>query len=138
MAVNSLDTKLYYQIAATPTYAELTGLYETPDIYGKPEKIDITVLTDTVKKSILGISDPGELAFKFNYDNSSATANFRVLKGLETARTVATFKLELSDGTTVEFDAQVSVQIMGTKVNDKIVFTATLFVQSDFTTTNPA
>lgn len=53
----------------------LTNLMEIPEIGNNaPEKIDVTVLTDDVKKSISGLADSAQdLAFKFLYEEEQFT-----------------------------------------------------------------
>lgn len=70
-------------LAYTPkegTKKTLTNLMEVPEIGNNaPEKIDVTVLTDDVKKSISGLGDSAQdLAFKFLYEE----AQFTELNGL--------------------------------------------------------
>lgn len=53
----------------------LTNLMEIPEIGNNaPEKIDVTVLTDDVKKSISGLGDSAQdLPFKFLYEEEQFT-----------------------------------------------------------------
>lgn len=53
----------------------LTNLMEIPEIGNNaPEKIDVTVLTDDVKKSISGLGDSAQdLPFKFLYEETQFT-----------------------------------------------------------------
>lgn len=117
-------------------YVEIEDLYEVPDVGGKPEKIDTTTLSSTVKTSMLGIKDPGDLVFKFNFENGSASENFRVLKTYETNQTLVWFKVVYQDNTWVEFSAYVSVSVDSAKVNDCIHMSVTLMIASMFYTTN--
>ena len=57
------------------TKKTLTNLMEIPEIGNNaPEKIDVTVLTDDVKKSISGLGDSAQdLAFKFLYEEAQFT-----------------------------------------------------------------
>ena len=70
------------------TYEEILNLQECPDLGGTAEKVDVTVLADGNKKYINGVKDFGDLAFKFLYDNSGATSNYRIVRGLEEAGSV--------------------------------------------------
>jgi hypothetical protein len=65
-------------LAYTPksgTKKVLTNLMEIPEIGNNaPEKIDVTVLTDEVKRSISGLGDSAQdLAFKFLYEEAQFT-----------------------------------------------------------------
>ena len=132
------DTKLSYKTAAEGTFAEIDLLMEVPELGGDPEKLDVTTLADGVKKYIPGVKDLGDLAFKFLYDNSGATSNYRILKGLQDNNTLATFKVEYPDGTGHEFDAYASVKMDAAAVNAAMTFTASFSLQSDIEVTNPA
>lgn len=136
------NTKFYYMSApATESteavYTELEYLMEVPEFGGTPEKIDVTVLSDSVKKYTPGIKDVGDLVFKFLYDNSSATSNYRVLKGFADANTVKTFKLEYPDGTAHQFDAIPAVKMDAGSINSALTFSATMVLQSDITVSDP-
>ena len=88
------STKISYKTGSddSATFKELEFLMEVPEFGGAPEKIDVTVLSDKVKKFVPGTVDLGDLVFKFLYDNSSADSSYRVLKGLADAGTAATFQ----------------------------------------------
>lgn len=131
------NAKFSYKAAAADTFTELEYLMEVPEFGGAPEKIDVTTLSDKVKKYVPGIKDLGDLVFKFLYDNSSETANYRVLKGLEDTGAAATFKLEYPDGTAHQFDAIPSVKMDAGTLNGALTFSATMVLQSDITVTNP-
>lgn len=130
------NTKIYYK-TNTAEFTELEYLMEVPEFGGTPEKIDVTVLSDSVKKYIPGIKDVGDLVFKFLYDNTSATSNYRILKGLADANTTATFKISYPDGTDHQFDAVTSVKMDAGSINGALTFSATMMLQSDITVTNP-
>ena len=132
------NTKMYYKnTGAEPEFVELEYLMEVPEFGGAPEKIDVTVLSDKVKKYVPGIIDLGDLVFKFLYDNSSETANFRVLKGMEEDGAAVTFKIEYPDGTAHQFDAVPSVKMDAGAINGALTFSVTMLLQSDITVTNP-
>lgn len=67
------DMKLFY--GKDSARKELTNLMEIPEIgNAAPEKIDVTVLTDEVKRSITGLGDSAQdLAFKFLYEEAQFT-----------------------------------------------------------------
>jgi hypothetical protein len=134
----SKDTKLYYKTATITQFKEIDLLMEVPELGGDPEKVEVTTLSDSVKKYISGVRDLGDLQFKFLYDNEGADSNYRVLRGLQENNTLATFKVEYPDGTAHQFDAYVSVKMDSGAVNAALTFTATMFLQSDITVTNPS
>ncbi|WP_340391935.1 phage tail tube protein [Paenibacillus sp. FSL E2-0190] len=134
--VLSKDTTLGLK-ASGSTYTELEYLMEVPEIGGDPEKVEVTTLKDGVKKYIPGIKDLGDLSFNFLYDNSKPTSNYRVLSGLQTAKTLGSFQLTYPDGTKHAFDAYVSVKMGAAAVNGALTFTANMSLQSDITVTHP-
>ena len=132
------NTKISYKLNSASSFTELEYLMEVPEFGGAPEKIDVTTLSDKVKKYVPGIKDLGDLVFKFLYDNSSETANYRVLKSMENAGTAVTFQILYPDGTAHQFDAIPSVKMDAGTLNGALTFSATMILQSDITTTDPA
>jgi len=110
---------------------------EVPELGGTGEKIDVTTLSDTVKKYIHGIKDYGDLVFKFLYENSTATANYRVLTEMEKANEPVAFQIKYPDGTTHEFDAIPSVKMDAGSINGALTFSVTMELQSEIEITHP-
>lgn len=119
------------------TYEEILNLQECPDLGGTAEKVDVTVLADGNKKYINGVKDFGDLAFKFLYDNSGATSNYRIVRGLEEAGNVVDWKVTFPDNTEFAFSGEVTTSIDGASVNNVITFTANITLNSDIAVTNP-
>lgn len=130
------ETKLSYK-TGEGAFTEIELLMEVPELGGDPEQIDVTTLADSVKKYIPGVKDLGDLQFNFLYDNSGATSNYRILKGLQNNNTLATYKVEYPDGAAHQFDAYVSVKMDAAAVNAALTFTATFSLQSDIEVTDP-
>lgn len=133
----SKDTTLSYKSGSSSAFSVLEHLMEVPELGGDPEKVDVTTLSSGVKQYIPGVRDLGDLAFKFLYDNGTATSNYRVLRGLQTANTVTDFKVTYPDGTGHEFKAFVNVKMDSAAVNAAMTFTASMSLQSDITVVNP-
>jgi hypothetical protein len=137
--ISSEGTTLGYKADSSATaYTILGYIQEIPEIGGKVDKIDVTTLEDSSKTYIKGLTDPGDLAFKFIYDNSGATSNFRLLKAVETAGTIVPFEVTYPDGTKHDFTASVSVSMDSTKVGEALTFTATLTLNSKITVISPS
>lgn len=130
-------TKISYKKTTDSAFTELPYLMEVPEFGGTPEKIDVTVLSDSVKKYVPGIKDLGDLVFKFLYDNSSETSNYRVLKAMDDAAQAVTFQIEYPDQTAHQFDAIPSVKMDAGAINGALTFSVTMLLQSDITVTNP-
>ena len=120
-------------LVATP----IDNLQEVPELGGKVDKVEVTTLADGSKKYIAGIKDYGDLEFLFLYDNSSATANYRVLKALEVAGTIEEFTVTFPDETIFTFSASVMTTITGAKVGDALTFSASFTLNTEITITNP-
>ena len=107
-------------------YSVLTNLQEIAEIGNNtPEKIDVTVLSDSAKKSISGLKDTAQdLAFKFLYEK----AQFNVLAALVGSHE---WRVTLPDGTTATFDATPSVKLAGVGVSAALTYTLTLSVESE-------
>ncbi|HGR1989684.1 TPA: phage tail tube protein, partial [Streptococcus pneumoniae] len=113
------------------SYTKLVGLKEVPEFGIELEKVENTTLEDTVKKYELGIGDVGELEYKFSYNNSSATAPYRVLRKAADDKEKLYFEQAYPDGTKVTFEGQVSVKLGGGGVNAVIDFTLKIALQSE-------
>lgn len=108
------------------SYTVLTNLQEIPDIGNTaPDKIDITVLTDSAKKSMAGLQDSSQdLAFKFLFEKTQ----FESLAGLTGSYQ---WKVELPDNNGVaNFDGTPSVKLDGVGVNNALTYTLTITVES--------
>lgn len=120
------------------TYTDLLGLKEVPEMGDEPEKVDNTCLSDKVKQYEYGIGDPGDLEFKFKYENSSATSPYRVLRAAAESKEVLSFEETFPDGTKFNWDAQVSVKLGGGGVNGVIDFTLKMALQSEIAVVDPS
>ena len=120
------------------SYVILNGLKEVPEMGNEPEKVENTCLADTVKQYEYGIGDPGDLEFKFKYDNSGASSSYRILRKAAEKKEKLSFEETFPDGTKFNWDAQVSVTLGGGGVNDPIDFTLKMALQSDIKVTDPA
>ena len=130
-ATSANNTEISYKVGTATAFTKIPYLMEVPELGGAPEKIDVTVLTDTVKKFIPGIVDMGDLVFKFLYDNSTDTSNYPVLRGLQRDKTIGTFQIKYPDHTAHEFDAYVSVKMDAGTINGALTFSCTMAMQSD-------
>lgn len=129
--------KLGFKKTGGSTYTDLTGLKEVPEIGSDPEKVENTCLSDTVKQYEYGIGDPGDLEFKFKYENKTATSPYRVLRKSAEAKEVLSFEEKFPDGTVFTWDAQVNVKLGGGGVNGALEFTLSMALQSKITIVDP-
>ena len=123
--------------ATDVTYKKLYGLYNIPEMGGTPERIDVTNIEDGHKRSILGISDVGDVAFGFyaTKDETDTAAQIRdtwnVLQAYETAGTVLNWKLEYPDGNGYTWKGTCAVRRDTTTVNNAIKFTLSTGLDTD-------
>nr|DAK80684.1 MAG TPA: tail tube protein [Caudoviricetes sp.] len=129
--------KLGYKKSVGSTYTDLPGLKEIPEMGIDPEKVENTCLTDKNKQYENGIGDAGDITYKFKYDNSKADCPYRVMRAAQDSGEVLSFQETLVDGTTTEFEGQVSVKRTGGGVNGVIEFNLAISLQSDLTVTDP-
>lgn len=115
----------------------IANLTEIPELGGKVDKVEVTTLSDTSKKYIAGLKDYGDLEFKFLYDNSSATSNYRVLKAMEIAGGIKDFTIKFPDTTSFAFSGSVMTTIDSAKVGDAMTFSITITLNTDIVVTNP-
>lgn len=118
------------------SYTKLAGLKEVPELGIEPEKVENTTLADKVKKYEYGVGDAGELEYKFSYDNTSATAPYRVLRKAADDKKKLFFEQAYPDGTKVNFEGQVSVKLGGGGVNAVIEFMLKIALQSELAFTD--
>ena len=119
------------------SYTKLEGLKEIPEIGSDPEKVDNTDLEASQKVYEMGIGDPGDITYKFKYENTETDSPYRILRAYEASGETLSFKETLKDGTTTEFDGQISLKRTGGGVNGVIEFTLNIAVCSEIKITDP-
>lgn len=120
--------KLSYKANGGATFTELTNLMEIPEISnGEKEMIDVTVLTDDVKKSIAGLGDSAQtLAFKFLY----VKEQFNTLAALDSS---IDWKVEMPDGVNATFTGTPAVKFDSAAPNAALTYTLSIGVESKIT-----
>ena len=112
-------------------YTVLTNLQEIPEIgNGEKEMIDVTVLTDDVKKSIAGLGDSAQtLAFKFLYVKEQFETLMAMTKSMK-------WKVTMPDGVAATFDGTPAVKFDSAAPNAALTYTLSIGVESkiEFTT----
>ena len=125
----SRGIKLSYKSNGGSTFTELTNLQEIPELGNNAkEKVDVTVLSDSAKKSIDGLSDTAQdLSFKFLYDKEQ----FTTLAALTTS---TDWQVELpSEGNTATFSGTPSVKLDSVGVGAALTYTLTISVNTEIT-----
>ena len=137
MLANGATLEYKKKSDTSTTYTKLEGLKEIPEMGTNPEKVENTCLSDKIKQYEMGIGDPGDIVYKFRYENNSDTSPYRLMRAAELSGDVLSFKETLKDGTTTAFDGQVSVKRTGGGVNGVIDFDLTIALASELSITDP-
>ena len=120
-------TKLSYSTTENGTYKRIYGVTEIPDIGSDVETIETTSLDNLkYKTGIQGLQEIQSYEFQFNMEDPAVESNFKLATDLEDAKTIAYWKLELSNGVTVTFRSKVTTMIRGGSYGDVIGFNMTL------------
>lgn len=129
--------KLGYKKSGASSFTDLPGLKEIPEMGIEPEKVENTCLTDKNKQYENGIGDPGDLVYKFRYENTKEDSPYRVMRKAQDSGEVLDFQETLIDGTTTEFSGQVSVKRTGGGVNGVVEFNLSIALQSELAVNDP-
>ena len=129
--------KLGFKKSGGASFTDLPGLKEIPEMGIEPEKVENTFLTDKNKQYENGIGDPGDLVYKFRYENTKEDSPYRVMRKAQDSGEVLDFQETLIDGTTTEFSGQVSVKRTGGGVNGVVEFNLSIALQSELKVTDP-
>lgn len=112
------------------SYTVLTNLMEIPEIgNGEKEMVDVTVLTDEVKKSIAGLGDSAQtLGFKFLYEQEQ----FQTLAAMNTSME---WKVSMPGEAAIAatFTATPAVRFDSAAPNAALTYTLNLSVESAIT-----
>lgn len=124
MAILTKGITLSYALT-DGSYTVLTNLQEIPEIgNGEKEMIDVTVLTDDVKKSIAGLGDSAQtLSFKFIYEKTQ----FETLMGIDAS---CKWRVSMPDGVTADFDGTPAVRFDSAAPNAALTYTLAIGVES--------
>lgn len=129
--------KLGFKKSGGASFTDLPGLKEIPEMGIEPEKVENTCLTDKNKQYENGIGDPGDLVYKFRYENTKEDSPYRVMRKAQDSGEVLDFQETLIDGTTTDFSGQVSVKRTGGGVNGVVEFNLSIALQSELKVTDP-
>lgn len=125
MAITTENTFLMIgtTTSGTTTYAKLVDIKDFGDLGSEPTAVDITTLSDHMKKSLPGLKDPGAIPFTANYSSTDYSA-LLALEGVE-KKFAVWFGVNSSgqpDGSNgkMEFDGVLTVYIAGAGVEDPV------------------
>ena len=139
----TMGTYLMYKASGGNTYTKLVDIKNFPDLGGEPERVDVTTLSDRVRKYAMGVQDLSSFTFNANYiaaDYQKITA----LTGNQTEFAIWIGDTESSgvytptgsDGQWA-FTGDISVYKAGGDVNAAQDMTITIFPSTEFTPFRP-
>lgn len=114
---------------------EIPNLRSFPDLGSAPERIDVTVLTDSIRKYINGVQDAGEMAFTFLFDPEQTNSAWDTLNTDSASTSAISYTLEIPSAGSFAFSAIPSVYLNGAEANAALEFTASFALQSAITFT---
>lgn len=138
IGILSKGITLAYSATQDGAYTEIPNLQEVPDMGGPADKVDVTCLADDNYKYINGIKDFGDLQFKFVYDNSSATSNYRLCRTIEESGDAVYWKMTFPDTTEFTFSGEASTTINSVGVNDPLTFALNVTLNSSINVKHPS
>lgn len=106
---------------SSTTWAKLIDIKEYPDLGAEPERVEVTTLSDPMRRYVAGIQDTESLAFTCNY----VKADYETVKALEHAQNEYAVWFDNGTATTPtgslgkwKFTGELSVYVTGGGVND--------------------
>ena len=143
-AISTYQTYLmhkYSTLSGTTTvtaWENLTPIKSFPDLGGEPERIDVTTLSDAMRKYIPGVQDVASSTFNANYDSLEYT-KINNLSGSQEDYAIwfgATGDIgsEVPDGHDGKFEwtGDIMAYVKGGDVNSAVEMTIVTFPSTDF------
>ena len=73
MAISSYNVVLKTSTTASGTYTKLVDIKDFPDLGSAPDTIEVTTLSDKMKRYVQGLQDTGSFEFTYNYTKDDFT-----------------------------------------------------------------
>lgn len=116
-------TKLEYSTTENGEKTQIKGLLSVPDIGGEPNEIDTTTLDNTkYETSKYGLMPAVKLAYEYNLEDPSATANIKLASDLEDKGDVLYWWLTFPNGIVISYRSAVRTDIKGGSSGDLMKF----------------
>ena len=140
--ISTYKTYLMYKSTTAATeYSKLLDIKSFPDLGGEPERIDVTTLSDKVRKYTAGVQDISSFQFTANY----IAADYQKVLALEGKQlpyaiwigATTSSSVDTPDGSDGKWSwtGDISVYKAGGDVNAAQEMTITAFPSTDFTFT---
>ena len=116
-------TKLEYAETEEGEKTQIKGLTTVPDIGGEPNEIDTTTLDNTkYETSKYGLMPAVKLAYEYNLEDPSATANIKLASDLEDSEKTYYWWLTFPNGIIISYRSAVRTDIKGGSSGDLLKF----------------
>lgn len=137
MAISSYNITLKSANEAGGSYTKLVAIKDFPDLGSAPDTIEVTTLSDKMKRYIQGLQDTGSFEFTYNYTQT----DYKLVQALDDNKTHY-FELDFgNDGAGGEgsfyFAGQVSTYVAGTGTGSVVEAKLIVTCDSEVTTTEP-
>ena len=127
MAISSYKVELHNSATAEGQYKLFAPIKDFPDLFGEPNTLETTTLSDSMQTFIPGIKQMDSLAFTLNWDKEIASQ----IKGMEGKESY--WKVIFSDGAEFSFAGQPSLGVTGKGVDEVLEMTLTIVPSTEVT-----
>lgn len=117
MAISSYKVELLKGETSSETYTKFADIKDFPDLFGDPNTIETTTLSDNQQTFIPGIKTSDTLSFTLNWDKTIASQIIE-LEGKDTK-----WKVQFSDGAAFTFSGAASLGVPGKGVDEVLEMT---------------
>lgn len=142
--ISTYKTYLMYKASGSSDYTKLLDIKSFPDLGGEPERIDVTTLSDKIRKYTPGVQDLSSFQFTANY----IPADYQKVKALEGTQTDYAIWIGASTSNDVDtptgengkfsWTGDVSVFKAGGDVNAAQDMTINMYPSTDFAYSLPS
>lgn len=129
MAISSYKVELHNSATAEGTFKKFADIKDFPDLFGEPNTLETTTLSDSMQTFIPGIKQMDALAFTMNWDKTIAS-QIKEMEGTESY-----WKVIFSDGASFSFAGQPSLGVTGKGVDEVLEMTLTIVPSTTVTMT---
>ena len=138
MAISRYNVVLKTSTTASGTYTKLVDIKDFPDLGSAPDTIEVTTLSDKMKRYVQGLQDTGSFEFTYNYTKD----DFTKVKALDD-NAKHFFELDFgNDGAGGEgsfyFSGQVSTYVSGAGTGAVVEAKIIVTCDSEVKTTKPS
>lgn len=124
MAISSYQVELHNSATNEGSFVKFADIKDFPDLFGEPNTLETTTLSDSMQTFIPGIKQVEALAFTLNWDKTIASK----IKGMEGKESF--WKVIFSDGAEFSFAGQPALGVTGKGVDEVLEMTLTIVPSS--------